>query len=139
MKDGKIKKFLLTCIKPASLIVAAIVGCAFVENPFGQTETAELFEKLHNIFTVPGVVFAGVGLLSYFNYLGAYDGLAYAFSNFGLHNLWVSRRRDKYKSLYDYKKAKDEKGRKWMPNVLFVGSVSLFIGIIFLIIYYCLL
>lgn len=135
MKKEKIKKFLLSCIKPASLLVAAIVACFFIEDPFAETEIKELIGDLADVFTTPGVVFSGIGLLSYFSYLGAYDGLAYAFSNFGLHNLWVTRRTERYKSLYDYRKAKDDKGRKWLPNVLAVGLLSFVIGIILFVVY----
>ena len=138
MKGDKLKKLLMSCIKPSVFLVAAIIACAFFENPFAEAEIREIFGKLSNVFTVPGAVFTGIGALSYFNYLGAYDGLGYAFANFGLHNIWVTRQPEKYKSFYDYKKAKDEKGRKWLPNVLIVGGLSFTIGVLLLLVYFLL-
>ena len=67
--------------------------------------------------------------------LGAYDGLVYSFKNFGLHTLIGGNpNKKKTQTFYEYKTAKDEKGRKWFPNFLWVGVASLVIGIILAIV-----
>ena len=78
---------------------------------------------------------AGVGALTYLAKLGAYDGISYAFSNFALHSLIPGMHKDKHESFYEYKKAKEEKGRKWLSHLFFVGLVPLAISVVLLIVY----
>ena len=111
------------------------VLCFFAEKPYAETELREIMGKISNCFTVPGVLIGGLGGLSYVSYRGGYDGLSYAFSNFGLHNLWTKKQPKRYKSLYEYKETKDEAGRKWLPSALMAGLASLLIGLLFMIIY----
>lgn len=117
------------------ILAAAIAVCVFIEKPHEQETAKEAIGKICNCFTVPGVVFAGVGGLSYISHLGGYDSFGYTFSNFSLHNIWVTKSRKKYDSFYDYKQKKDAKGRKWLPHVLQLGIASLAVGAVLLVIY----
>ena len=118
------------------IIVLAIVGMLFYKQVFTQPDAKSVFSALSDSFFVPGVVFAGVGGLSKLATYGAYDTFGYLFSRFSLHNIWVTgAKRKKYDSLYEYKQAKDEKGRKWLPYVLWTGVGSIGISIILLVIY----
>lgn len=130
------KQRIAKIIKWAIIWLAVAIASFFIEAPYNETDVREIMEKISNCFTVSGVVIAGIGGLSYVSHLGGYDGIGYAFSNFSLHNIWVSKQPKKYKSLYEYKEAKDKKGRKWLPEALIIGLVSIAIGIVFLVVYY---
>jgi asparagine N-glycosylation enzyme membrane subunit Stt3 len=127
---------ILKAVKWSIIWLAIAIACFFVEEPYAEKSAVEIIGKISNCFTVPGVILAGIGGLSYVSRLGGYDGIGYAFSNFGLHNIWTTRHPKKYKSLYEYKEAKDKNGRKWLPEALITGLVSLFAGAIFLVIYF---
>ena len=107
-----------------------------LEKPFSAEGAGEIIGLISNCFAVPGVLLTGLGVLSYLSSLGAYDGLAYMFSNFSLHSLIPGHQKEKPGTLYEYKKMKDEKGRKWIPYALQVGLVMLGISVILLIIYF---
>ena len=137
MGEDEKKKLIIRYVKTALALILVIAVCLVIENPFAEENTAgDVLMALCNSFTVPGVLFAGIGTLSYFAYLGAYDGIGYAFTNFGLHNLWVTKQPKKYKSYYEYKTAKDEKGRVLWPHILIVGLASLAVSVILLIVYF---
>ena len=120
------------------LILLSIAVLLWWENPLDETDAKSVINDICNAFTVPGVIFSGISLLSYMAKLGAYDSFGYTFSNFSLHNLWFKKQPKKYKSFYDYKVAKDEKGRRWWKEGLFVGLASLAISAVLLIVYFIL-
>jgi len=136
MGEDEKKKLIIRYVKTALSLLLVFTVCLVIENPFEAEDAKGVIWALCDSFTVPGVLFAGIGALSYFAYLGAFDGIGYAFTNFGLHNLWVTKQPKKYKSFYDYKVAKDEKGRTWWPHILIVGLTSLAISLILLIVYF---
>ena len=135
MDEEKRKKQIVNYAVAVLALLILVVFCLIWENPFSAENAKDAVMKLCNSFTVPGVVIAGVGGLSYLSSLGAYDGISYAFSNFALHNIWTSKQPKKYKNFYEYKTAKDEKGRAWLPHFLIVGTISLAVSIILLIVY----
>ena len=134
--QDKIKKR-IGFIKACVFWLVAFIACLIIEDPFTKTEAQEVMMALCNSFTTPGVIFAGIAGLSYIAYLGGYDGIGYAFSNFGLHNVFTTRQPKKYKDFFEYKQERDEKGRHWLPQYLIVGGASLAIGVILLIVYLC--
>ena len=125
----------MTLLKWGIACFVLAVLCFFAEKPYAETELREIMGKISNCFTVPGVVIGGIGVLSYVSYRGGYDGLGYAFSNFALHNIWTTRQPKRYKSLYEYKEAKDQAGRKWLPHALIIGLGSIAIGSLFTVLY----
>ena len=135
MNEMEKRPKLMIFVKWCVVCLAIAVVCFFIEKPYAETELREVIGKVSNCFTIPGVLIGGIGGLSYVSYLGGYDGLSYAFSNFGLHNLWTRKQPKRYKSLYEYKEAKDNAGRKWLPSALMAGLASIAIGILFTIIY----
>ncbi len=135
MDFGELNKKTLLYIKWALIALTLTVAMFFVEAPFAEESVKEVFGKISDCFFVPGVVLSGIGALSYFSYLGAYDSFGYIFSNFALHSLIYREQPKKYKSFYDYKQEKEEKGRKWSPHVLFVGLATLAISIIFFVVH----
>ena len=138
MDAQKKKKLLLTYLITSLALISLVVACLFYEKAFSAETLEDAMIRICNSFTIPGIVFAGVGALSYLSSIGAYDGISYSFTNFALHNLWFTKQPKKYKSFYEYKQAKDEKGRRWFPNLLIVGGASLALAVIFLVIYVCL-
>ena len=111
----------------------------FVEISQIFCETAEnakeLVGNLSDCFTVPGVVFLGIGGLTWVAHMGGFDSFGYIFSNFSLHNLWTTKAKKKYQSFYDYKQEKEEKGRPWLSHFAVLGAASLAVGILLLIVY----
>jgi hypothetical protein len=125
-------------IKALVFWAIAFVACIIIEEPFKETEAKEVLGAICNCFTVPGIILSGVAGLTYIAYLGGYDGISYAFSNFGLHNIFTSRQPKRYNDFYEYKQMKDAKGRKWLTHFLVVGLSSLAAGVILLVVYFML-
>ena len=120
----------------ASVTWAVIFAFAlWWENPFVKQEAYGVLMAIANAFTIPGAILGGIGGLTYIAKLGGYDSFSYIFSNFALHNIWTKRQPKRYKTFYDYKVAKDEQGRHWLPEFLIAGLISLAIGIILVVIY----
>ena len=136
MNEMEKRKKVITLVKwSISCFVLAVLCFIFIEKPYAEAELREIIGRLSNCFTVPGVLIGGIGGLSYVSYRGGYDGLGYAFSNFGLHNIWTTKQPKKYKSLYEYREAKDKAGRSWLPSALMVGLGSVAIGLLLTIVY----
>lgn len=134
-KSGSRKKGYIISISLILIFISVMLnyeGVTSCETP------KDLIGALSNCFSVPGVLFAGIGGLSLLSKLGAYDSFGYIFGKFALHNIFVTKQQKHYDSLYDYKAEKDAKGRAWLPQVLFVGLVSLGVGIVLLVIYFIL-
>ena len=131
-KPQLIKAYIISII----ILCAGIVGMLFWKQVFSLTEVKSIFGVLSDAFFVPGIIFVGIGGISRLAAAGAYDTIGYLFSRLALHSLWVTgAKRKKYDSLYEYKVAKDEKGRSWLPYLLWSGVVSCGISIILLVIY----
>lgn len=136
MNDGQ--KTRLRYIKTGVFVLLAIGLCIWLEEPFAAETTKDLIGNLCDCFTVPGIVFLGIGGLTWVGRMGGFDSFGYLFSNFSLHNLWVTGKKKKYESLYDYKQAKEEKGRHWLSHFAVLGAISLAVGILLLIVYFLL-
>ena len=113
-----------------TLMLAALMFF-LIEKPYEKETATDVFAALSNCFIVPAALVGGFGALSYMAKLGAYDGLVYSFKNYGLHTLIGGAfTKKKTQTFREYKEEKDEKGRKWFPNLLWSGLGSLLIGII---------
>lgn len=122
----------------AAVFLVAVFGVAMLKGIPHADGTAEIFRILSDAFLIPAVVFSGVAGLSWVSSKGGYDSLRYAFYNFGLHTVWITKpqKHKHYDSLYDYKVEKDKKGRKWFPHMLYVGLAGLLLAGIFLLVWY---
>ncbi|MBQ9510302.1 MAG: DUF3899 domain-containing protein [Clostridia bacterium] len=130
------KKTRIGYIISISICAAAAVAILFWKKIFSLDETKEIFGVLSDAFFVPGALMVCVGGLSRLGAAGAYDSFGYLFSRFALHNIWVTgKRREKYDSLYEYKQAKDEKGRHWLPYVLWTGVGATAISVVLTVFY----
>lgn len=133
-KEALVRK-ILPYIRWCFLTICMIIALFIYEKPFEQEGAKEIIGAISDCISVPGALVSCIATLSYFAKLGAYDGLTYTFSNFSLHSIIPGHHKDKHKTLYEYKQEKDEKGRKWLPQALQVGLVTLGIGVILLIVY----
>ncbi len=136
MEQNQKQKKLVQGLVYGGILIAAILIFASIEGIFSLRDPKEILGVLSDACFVPGVLFTGVGAFSWISSKGGYDAFGYAFSNFSLHNLFPTKQPKKYKSLYDYKQEKDEKGRKWLPELLIIGLISLVLGSLFLVLYF---
>ena len=133
-KEEFFKKY-MPYIKWGIIAVVAVIFMFTYEKPFSQEGTKEIVGAISDCFAIPGVVMSGIGALTYLAKLGAYDGISYVFSNFALHSIIPGMYKDKFDSFYEYKQAKEAKGRRWLSHMCFVGLVTLAISVILLVVY----
>lgn len=123
----------LKWVIPAAVAVAIFIACAFINGLFKSESAYNTIRIICDCFTVSGAVLAGVGLLCWIASFGQFDILSYGTRNFVGHFIPpVSKKLPK--SFYDYRKEKDEKGRKWPRETLFVGLIFLGLAVVFLVI-----
>ena len=132
MKDLKIKNF----IGPIIFAIAIFVACMFASGGlFGdeQHKAKTVIDGLANCFTIPGVLLAGVGGISWAAKFGTFDMLGYGSRSF--FGIFIRPLADDLPpTFYDYRKAKEEKGRKWLVELFLTGVVFLALGVIFTVI-----
>ena len=97
----------------------------------------DFFGDLSNCFLIPGVMLAGGAAISWAGTFGTFDMLSYGSrSFFGIFIRPLAQ--DLPNHFYDYRKQRDEKGRRWSKETLFVGLISLGASALALIVYYLL-
>ena len=132
MKNQKIKSF----IAPLFLAVLLFVGCMFLRGGFfGDVDgrAATVIDGLANCFTIPGILLAGVGAISWASSFGTFDMMGYGTKVF--LGVFIRSIGDELpKNFYEYRKAKNEKGRKWLRETFIVGVAFLVLGLIFTLI-----
>lgn len=120
-----------------ALALAASVGGLrglFRANDDGTKKSAaQTLTLLSDAFVVPGVLYAGVGGLSYALHKNAYDGLGYMTRM--VFGRFIPGETRKHISYYDYKQQKDAARRPWDPTTLLVGAACLVLGIGFTVAY----
>ena len=132
MKSNKRTVYALT----ATTAFVLALGIAFWKDILSAGNAEEVFAILADAFTIPGILYAGIGGLSYIGLRGGYDAFGYVFSRFSLHNIMPTNpKRQKNETLYEYKVRKDEKGRRWYPNLLFVGLGFIGCSLLCLVVY----
>ena len=129
------QKLRLKYIRTGVFVRLAIGLCVWLEKPFAAETAKETVGLLCDCFTVPGIMFLGIGGLTWVAHMGAFDSFGYIFRNFSLHNVWMTKPKKKYESFYDYKQAKDEKGRPWLTHFAVLGAISLAVGFLLLGVY----
>jgi len=105
------------------------------DRTFSKETLQEVLVSISNGFFIAGGLFAGVGALSYIGSKGTYDTLSYGISKIGIHHLIPGISKEVPESFYEYKTAKDEKGRIWFPNLLYVGLAGILLSMIFAVMY----
>jgi len=117
--------------------VYMVLAVLFMWNDgvFGKESVQEVLGSISNGFFISGGLFAGVGALSFIGSKGTYDTLSYGVSKIGIHHIIPGMPKEVPESFYDYKMAKEEKGRVWFPNLLWTGLAGIVISVIFVVIY----
>lgn len=105
------------------------------EGIFSKETAQDVMGSISNGFFISGGIFAGIGALSLIGSKGTYDTLSYGVTKIGIQQLIPGLPKDIPESFYEYKKAKEEKGRTWFPNLLFIGLAGILISVIFVVIY----
>ena len=132
-KNNKSKiKYLVTSIV---FIVIAIL-LMWNDGIFTKESVKDVLGSISNGFFIAGGLFTGIGALSYIGSKGTYDTLSYGVNKIGIHHLIPGMPKDIPESFYEYRTAKEEKGRILFPNLLFIGLAGIFISVIFLVIYF---
>ena len=126
MKKIKLKKY----IGPLIVAIAIFVSCMFANGGmFGENKAENLIYAICNCFTIPGIILTGIAAIGWAGKFGTFDMLSFGTrSFFGIFIKPLSN--DMPKNFYDYRKQKDENGRKWSPELLIVGAVFLAVGAI---------
>ena len=134
-KELEKKKKKISYIVTTVCFLCLTVLCLFNEDIQSQETALDVIKVISNAFFLPGVLFAGIGGISKIASTGEFDMLGYGFSTIGIHQIIPGLPKDKYESYIEYKKSKDEKGRRWFPNMLYVGLSGIAVSIVFVIIY----
>ena len=127
---NKIKKY----IGPMIVAIVIFVTCMFANGGvFGKNNAETLLYGLSNCFTIPGIILTGIAAIGWAGKFGTFDMLSYGMrSFFGIFIKPLSN--DMPTNFYEYRKQKDEDGRKWSPELLLVGLAFLLMGVIFTVI-----
>ncbi len=116
-------------LKPIHTLCYALVGlaifffAAFRFGLFDAVGAVKIFGLLSDAFLMPGILLSGVAAISWTGALGTYDMIGYGMQTLFFFIPSVFEKRAK--SFYDYRRAKEEKGRKWLFEMLIVGLVFL--------------
>ncbi len=126
-------------LNPLYCLYCAIAGlvifliAAYQMGVFSADHVRELFGALSDAFIIPGVLLSGIAAISWTGSLGTYDMIGYGMKSlfFFLPNSDLK----KYRTFYDYRHAKEEKGRWWLREMLLVGCGFLLCGVICFVVY----
>lgn len=116
------------------IMIAIIIFTAKNRQLFSAENFKEAAGILSDCFLVPGVLLAGAGALGWAATTGIYDMFGFGAGHF-MRWFIPSMDKRKYDDFYEYKKAKNEEGRKWKPYILLEGAACLAIALIFFILY----
>ena len=120
----------------ALVALAAAAVIASIRGVWSAADWKEAAGILSDSCLISGVMLSGAGGLGFAASRGAYDAMGYAFSRFSLHSLLPVRQTEKRpETFYEYKQAKEQKGRAWSPTVLIAGLGALALSALFLALY----
>ena len=114
-------------------LVIALIIC-FIKGLFKVTDRSEIYRILCDAAFIPGAVLTGVGLLSFINKDGTFDGLGYSFSS--MFRVLRNYKHDENapKSYYEYKeKVKNKRKTAW--HLVIVGLGYIAVAIVFMFLY----
>ena len=122
-------------ITPLLVAITLAVIYAIAKKIYVFDTVKTFVGELSNCFLLPGVLLGGAGAIGWIGTFGTYDMLSYGTrSFFGIFIKPLAA--DLPRTFYEYRVAKDEKGRKWSKETLIVGLISLAVSMILLLVYY---
>ena len=69
MEQNDKREKLIKYVKAIVILITLIIVTYFIEKPFEEETLGDVFGKISNCFTVPGVLFTGIAALSYISFL----------------------------------------------------------------------
>ena len=123
-----INKYLITL----GIGFALALYIAYSKDVFAQTELSKIFHILTDSFTLPAVLFTGIGALAFVSNEGGFDALSYGLTSF--FDLFRKEKRNKYKTFYDYKVEKAQKTIS-VNFILICGIIFMAIMLIMYLLY----
>lgn len=133
-RDDASKKKLLNYVATSAVALVMVFIVCLAKSIFSYDESEMIMRILCDAFFVPGIVLFCFGLLTVFNSVGTFDGLAFSFK--AMARVAKNYRNDESqpKTYYDYKESVKGK-RKVAWHLLIVGGIVAAIGIILTIIH----
>ena len=122
----------------AKYSISACVGFAIVffvlsnRGFFGADDTALRMLYLADAFTIPGVLFLMVGVMTWLSGKGLFDGLTYSLGR--LARTLVPLKNTTDEKYYDYKVRKNESRKNDYAFLFIVGGVLFLVAVVFTII-----
>lgn len=104
----------------------------YAKGIFNQTETAVILQILADGFTLPAVLYLGIGGLIFVSNEGAFDALAYGMTSF--LDLFRKEKKNQFTSFYDYAESKKDK-KFGFGTLLICGIIFSVLAAIVLVIY----
>ena len=131
MKKLQVKNFIV----PITIALILFYACTFANGGFFGAEeyrAESIIDGLANCFTIPGLFLMCIAGLGWIASLGTFDIFIYGTGT--LVGYVIKPVAEKLpKTYYDYKVAKDEKGRKWSIEMLLTGAAFFVVGMVFVI------
>lgn len=124
------KKYLISAVVAGVLCFLML----YMHDIKSAVNATQIFKILADGFTLPGVLFLGVGALVWVASTGALDGIAYSLGRAGRMLIPFSKKTDE--TFYDYKTRKAESRTGGYGFILVTGAVCLAISVVFIVLYY---
>ena len=135
MQEDK-KPIWLRLLIPTGIGLLIALLYMLLEGVFQQPDRLLRLKGISDGFLLPGVLWFCFGAISFVSSKGFFDLFSYA--TFNLFGFFRPKKEDseraKAKDLYEYKKAKDERGRKCFPFVFVSGILFIILSIVFAVI-----
>ena len=112
----------------AAVSAAIVLIIAAVRGLFSSQDTQEVLNILCDAFFIAGVLFGGVGMLSWAASKGAYDIFSYA----GRVIVLKFRPKEDIPKYYDYVQEKNQSRKVWLKELAICGAICLAISAILL-------
>ena len=113
----------------AAVSAAIMLAIAALRGLFASQDTQEAMRILCDAFFIAGVLFAGVGLLTWAASKGAYDIFSYA----GKVIIMKFRPKEDIPKYYDYVQEKNQSRKVWLKELAICGAICLVLSGILLL------
>ena len=134
MKD--IRKIILRYSITTAVAGSVSILHLFLQGFWDATTLDQKYKILADAFTIPGVLLIMFGALIWVSSEGFFDGLTYAFTQFGSMLIPFFKGGKKHMTYYDYKMKMKDKRAHGYSFMFFVGIVFVAISAVFIALYY---
>ena len=127
IKESKRRKNLIY----AAATVVAVLAIAAIMGLFKAEGAKQMAKVFCDAFFATGVLFCGVGILSWIGKGGSFDIFSYSAKVVG----YKFKPKAKLDSYYDYKQEKEKKRKPWLKELAFCGAVGILLSVAVLVVY----